>query len=177
MYDCVAILLAGATYGNLGRWLVTFVRLERVHRVQSANSREGREPGSEVSFGRIVLLQLWYIRATIFLLILQLCKNKNVYTQCNKYLIQYSFIVYKVCLQMNAPQKRQQIIESLSTQKCILLLLFETEISVYFRIVRIMPNPKSRQFWDMEELNILDDIYLFRANTKLHSSGVCILAF
>lgn len=39
MYDCVLILLAGATYGNPGGWLVTFVRLERVHRVQSANSQ------------------------------------------------------------------------------------------------------------------------------------------
>lgn len=31
MYDCVLILLAGATYGNPGGWVVTFVRLERVH--------------------------------------------------------------------------------------------------------------------------------------------------
>ena len=56
MYDCVAILLAGATYGNLGRWLVMFVWLERVHRVSSANSQGGREPSSDVSLGRLVLL-------------------------------------------------------------------------------------------------------------------------
>lgn len=49
MYDCVVILLAGAAYGNSGGWVVTFVRLERVHQVWSANSQGSREAGGGVS--------------------------------------------------------------------------------------------------------------------------------
>lgn len=49
MYDCVVILLAGATYGDSGGWMVTFVRLERVHHVQSANPQGSRGAGWGVS--------------------------------------------------------------------------------------------------------------------------------
>lgn len=49
MYDCVVILLAGAAYGNSGGWVVTFVRLERVHQVWSANSQGSREAGGGLS--------------------------------------------------------------------------------------------------------------------------------
>lgn len=53
MYDCVLILLARATYGNPGGWVVTFVRLERVHRVRFANSRGSREAGGGVSWVKL----------------------------------------------------------------------------------------------------------------------------
>lgn len=41
-------------------------------------------------------------------------------------------------------QEKIEVIELPSIQKCILLPLFETEICVYFRIIRIMANLRQR---------------------------------
>lgn len=68
--------------------------------------------------GEIVLLCLWCEQDNdLFVIIVVMGKNKNIHSTCSKYLMLYNFVVYKVHLQMNAPQKIQQIIQTSFTSK------------------------------------------------------------